>query len=430
MRTERLIRAGRVSWSVTGILALVAVAGLVVWTFRVVLPPLILAGTIVFLLNPIVTRLQHRGIPRAGGAALAYLGVLALVGLTVVLVVPLAAEQAGQLQEDWPEISARATSWIDARAESSQGTFYEFSREDIEGAVAGDNQSFAEQLEQLKEIGALVFHALIVLILGPIIGFYLLVDLPNIRKVTESLIPDGARAEAQVVGHRLNHAIGGFFRGQLLVALIVGIICSIALGLVGIKFWFLVGMIAGLFNIIPLVGPWIGGIPGVVIALTTGAPWQAGAVVAVMVGAQQVDNHFITPYVMQRAVRLHPAVVMLALLAGGTLGGFSGLLLAVPVAAVLKIILGHIWRTHVLGEPLEQIEAEQEIEDADTDEGPVKDVVHLGDGRDRRDHGVGELLPPTADAPPAVPAVPDGADATGHGPQPAAPVTAPVTADQ
>ena len=78
---------------------------------------------------------------------------------------------------------------------------------------------------------------------------------------------------------------------------------------------------------------------------------------------QQIDNHFISPIVMQRAVKLHPAVVMLALLAGGTLAGFFGLLLAVPAAATLKIVCGHVWRHFVLGEPLDEIEARWEAED-------------------------------------------------------------------
>jgi predicted PurR-regulated permease PerM len=111
-------------------------------------------------------------------------------------------------------------------------------------------------------------------------------------------------------------------------------------------------MIAGLFNVIPLVGPWVGGVPGVTIALTTGSPLQALLVVIVMVGVQQIDNHFITPQVMQRTVHLHPAAVILALVAGGSMAGFYGLLLAVPTAAVIKILLSHAWRTYVLGEPV------------------------------------------------------------------------------
>jgi predicted PurR-regulated permease PerM len=194
---------------------------------------------------------------------------------------------------------------------------------------------------------------LLIVVLSPIIAFYLLVDLPHTRRVLDSLVPSAARPEVEAVARRLNRAMGGFFRGQLAVALIVGVLCSSGLATIGLKFWFLVGMIAGLFNLIPLIGPWIGGVPGVAIALTTGSLLQALGVVIVMVAVQQIDNHLITPQVMQRAVRLHPAAVMLALLAGGTLGGLFGLLLAVPGAAALKIIGGHLWRVHVLGEPVE-----------------------------------------------------------------------------
>ena len=133
---------------------------------------------------------------------------------------------------------------------------------------------------------------------------------------------------------------------------------SIGMLLIDLPFWLIVGMIAGLFNMIPLIGPWIGAVPGIVIAFTTGGGiGKAIAVAVVMAIVQQIDNHFISPIVMQRAVKLHPAVVMLALLAGGTLAGFIGLLLAVPTAATLKIVCGHVWRHYVLGEPLDEIEA-------------------------------------------------------------------------
>ena len=350
--TERLRRAGQLSWAVVGVAVLLAVVGLVLSTVRVIFPPLILASALVFLLNPVVTRLQRRGIPRVAGTGLAYLGLLALVCLLALLVVPLAGDQGEQLADDWPAIRAKAERWIDARAEESTGTFWEFTRQELEDAFSNDNRSFRDQLDRLVQVGEQVFHILLVLVLTPIIAFYLLVDLPSIRRAAESLIPSGARDEVLHVSHRLNRTIGGFFRGQLMIALIVGVLCSVGLAVIGLKFWFLVGMIAGFFNIVPLIGPWVGGIPGVLIALTTGSPLQALGVVIVMVVVQQVDNHFITPQVMHRAVQLHPAAVILALLAGGSLGGFLGLLFAVPVAAVLKIIGGHVWRVHVLGQPL------------------------------------------------------------------------------
>jgi len=370
--TEALRRAGQVAWAAVGVAALVAVLGLIAWTVRVIWPPLILAAAIVFLLNPVVTRLHRHRVPRAAGAALAYLAVIGAVVLAGVLIYPLAQDQGRELGDEWPEIKARAERWIDDRAAESQGTFWEFTRVELEDAFTADDVPLSEQLDRARDLGLQVFHVLIILVLAPFIAFYLLVDLPRVRAVMESLVPDGARDEVLHVCRRLNRAIGGFFRGQLAVAAIVGVMCSIGLLIIGLRFWFLVGMIAGLFNIIPLIGPWIGGIPGLLIALTTGSPLQALGVVIVMAGVQQIDNHFITPQVMQRAVQLHPAAVILALLAGGTLGGFLGLLLAVPAVAVLKIVCGHLWRVHVLGQPFEEAAfAEAAAEGG----GPVQDVV-------------------------------------------------------
>jgi predicted PurR-regulated permease PerM len=150
---------------------------------------------------------------------------------------------------------------------------------------------------------------------------------------------------------------------------------SIGMLLIDLPFWLIVGMIAGLFNMIPLIGPWVGAVPGIVIAITTGGgPSKAIAVAVVMAIVQQIDNHFISPIVMQRAVKLHPAVVMLALLAGGTLAGFLGLLLAVPATVAMKIIVGHAWRHYVLGEPLDEIEARWEADEERVPGGVVERV--------------------------------------------------------
>lgn len=370
--TERLRRAGQLSWSLVGVAVLVAVVLRILWTVRVIFPPLLLAGAIVFLIHPVVTRLQRHHVPRALGAALAYVSVLGAVVAFGLLVYPLADDQARELRKDWPEIQAKAEKWIDARAADSEGTFYEFTRKDLEDAISSDNLTFRQQLDRARDVGLQVFHVLLILLLAPIVAFYLLVDLPRTRTVVVSLVPPGARDEVLHVGRRLGRAIGGFFRGQLFVALIVGVMCSAGLFAIGLQFWFLVGMIAGLFNVIPLIGPWVGGIPGVMIALTTGSPLQALGVVIVMATAQQIDNHFITPQVMQRVVQLHPAAVILALLAGGSLAGFFGLLMAVPVAATLKIICGHLWRVHVLGEPFAEAADEEESAEGD---GLVEDVV-------------------------------------------------------
>ena len=392
--TERIRSAGQVSWAIVGVAALLAILGVVAWYVRVIFPPLILASAIVFLLNPIVTHLQHRGLPRAAGAGIAYAAVLGLLAVLTVLVFPLAADQVDELADDYPTIEARVNDWIDARAEDSRGTFFEFTRTDIENAVSSSGDSFEVQLRRVRKLGAEVFHVLLILVLAPFLAFYLLVDVPHLHRVAEELIPPAARGEVLSVGRRLNRAIGGFFRGQLMVALIVGVLCSIGLGIIGLKFWFLIGMIAGLFNVVPLIGPWVGGIPGVTIALTTGSPIKALFVIAIMAGVQQIDNHFITPQVMQRAVHLHPAAVILALVAGGSIAGFFGLLLAVPVAASLKILVGHVWRVHVLGEPYEGAELEESTAPG---VGPVEDIDALPENRGDRAAAPGRETEPLSE---------------------------------
>ena len=404
---ERIWQAGRAAWALIGVTAAIAVVGFVIWQFRAVFPHVVLAGAIVFILNPVVTVLSNRGLPRIGGTALTYLGVIGIIVASGFLIAPLVGTQANELSEQWPELRSEIEADIDDWSERSQegnwvveipdvdeirdqlggtddafldefdtvvdeaSSELEANNDDVIAAdldrIAADTRGrlpmeggLTEQLNTVREIGTRIFEIGLIFLLAPIIAFYLLVDLPHIRDVATGLVPAAATDQTIVLAHRLNHAIGGYFRGQLAVAFIVGTLVSIGLGILGLPFWLLVGMITGLFNMIPLIGPWVGGIPGVVIALTTRDFGTAVWVVAIMVGVQQVDNHFISPLVMQRTTRLHPAVVMVALLAGGLLGGFFGLLLAVPVTAALKVVLGHFWRIYVLEQSLDEVIAVHE----------------------------------------------------------------------
>jgi predicted PurR-regulated permease PerM len=391
---ERIRRAGTVCWAVCGVAAVVALIGFIAYVFRVIWPPLILAGAIVFLLNPVVTRLQARHIPRALGTGLSYVAVVGLTALVILLVAPLATRQYDDLADRWPELRKdleEDVNNLSQRSEENQWPIRfptwdelenQFSAKDAadtnnDGVVsqAEEQDRFAAQISTARELALKVFHVGIIFLIGPIIAFYLLVDLPHIRRVFRSLVPERARGDSMVLTRRLSTAIGGYFRGQLAVAFVVGIMASIGMLIIDLPFWLIVGMIAGLFNMIPLIGPWVGAVPGIIIAFTTGGGTsKAIAVAVVMAIVQQIDNHFISPMVMQRAVKLHPAVVMLALLAGGTLAGFFGLLLAVPTVATLKIVCGHVWRHYVLGEPLDEIEARWEAEDVPVKGGVIEKI--------------------------------------------------------
>ncbi|MBI2170164.1 MAG: AI-2E family transporter [Actinobacteria bacterium] len=368
-------RAGSVAWAFVGLALAVAILIYVGARIAVVFPPLILAGMIVFLLNPFVTLLQRRGVPRAAGAGLAYLMFLGGVTLVIILAIPAIQDQASELADRWPEVQDRAEHWIDQRAEDLKGTPFEFNREDLAQRLTQDNEiDVGESLQRASEIGFQVLEVLLIFILAPIFAFYLLIDLPHLRKVAEELIPPNTREDVHLVARRLNHALGGFFRGQLVVALIVGIMSSVGLWIIDLPFWLLIGMIAGFFNLIPLIGPYIGGVPAVLIALTTSHPTTAIWAALVLLIVQQIDNHFISPLVMKRAVKLHPVVVMIVLLLGGSLFGFFGLLVAVPATAAVKIIGSHLWRVRVLGHTPEEWYEESEASDSVPAVGVVEDV--------------------------------------------------------
>ena len=166
-----------------------------------------------------------------------------------------------------------------------------------------------------------------------------------------ALIPEPRRAEILDMGREVGRAVGGFFRGQLLVATFVGVASAIGLSLVKLPFAVLVGLTAGIFNLVPLIGPFIGAIPAVFIGLLSGHPIRALYAVLVLLVVQQIDNHLVSPTVMGRTVRLHPIVVMLSLLAGGAVAGVFGMLLVIPGVAAVKVVATHLMRNRRQEEP-------------------------------------------------------------------------------
>lgn len=347
-------KVGIVAWSLVGTLLLLAIAGWVIAQFWIVVPPLVIAIVVIYVLNPVVSRLENRGVARWLGSCLSYTILLGLLTLLGFLIIPSIADQGRELADNFPTIYDDLVTDLENLAGDVGLRNVDLPNyEELQDNVA-ESGFFSDQLGQITDITLGVLETLFLVVLAPVIAFYVLLDLPTVRRKTVELIPVGHRAEAAHVARQLGAAVGGFLRGQVLVALIVGVMTSFGFWLVGLPFWLLIGMIAGLLNIIPFVGPWVGGTLGVLVALATKdlttALWAAGVAVIV----QQVDNHFVSPTVLRATVRLHPALIILGLIAGGAIGGFWGLVLTVPVMAATKIIVGHFWKTRVLGQSWEE----------------------------------------------------------------------------
>jgi predicted PurR-regulated permease PerM len=301
-------------------------------------------------------------------------GLLTLVGF---LAIPRIADQAAELAEDFPAIYDDMVTDIEGFAAELGLDAVDLPDYDHLQEEFAENGFVRDNLRRITEVTLGVLETILLLTLAPVIAFYVLLDLPTMRRKTLELIPEARRAELAFVGRELGAAVGGFLRGQLLVAFIVGVMTSVGFWLVGLPFWLLIGMIAGFLNIIPFVGPWVGGMLGVLVALATSdlqtALW-AGLVALIV---QQVDNHFVSPTVLRATVRIHPAAIVLGLVVGAAIGGFWGVLLTVPVMASVKIIAGHYWRTRVLGQTWE--EASEALIDDDPE--PDTFITRLVEGQ-------------------------------------------------
>ena len=353
-----MARWGVVAWATIGLLLL----GYIIFRYalypvRIIFPPLVVALVLVYVLNPLVSRLQERGISRLLAALITYVVFLSLIVVGLLYLIPVLADQVRGFARTVPALIDRAQDSIRSLA-ARVGL-------NLDTGLVLNTENQRQVLNFLGRLLSLtrgLFHVALILILGPILAFYLLVDLPKIRRGLQAFIPARRRPEVESVLQDLGRALGGFFRGQLLVALFVGIASSLALYIVGLPYWALVGMIAGLFNLIPLVGPFIGAIPALFIAFTTtttgegllrlepGWPMALGASVALLT-VQQIDNHIMSPNIVARTVKLHPVTVMLGLLAGGTLLGVWGMLMAVPTIAAVKILILHAWDTRLTWPP-------------------------------------------------------------------------------
>lgn len=379
----RLRRLGIAAWSLVGAFAVLAILVWLVIQLRIIWPPLIFAVILVYLFKPLVDRLERRNVPRVAGGCLSYLvfgGVLVLAGL---LVVPAISDQSNQLVEEFPLLVDRVTG---AAVDLARRLDFPIGIEGVESISSNirdwvaDPANRAVILEGIGQVGQIargVIELLVIVLLAPVLAFYIVVDSPNLKISAEKLIPANDHDEVVHVGRQVAKAVGGFIRGQLVVALIVGVMSSVALLIIDLQFWLIVGLTAGLLNIVPFIGPWVGGALGVSTALIVGDSTKAIWVALAFLAIQQLDNHLISPMVLRVTVRLSPVTIILALLAGGSLGGLLGLLIAVPLTAVLKIVAGHLWRTRVLGESWDEAAEAMMVE---LEPEPLKDRLRRGSG--------------------------------------------------
>lgn len=354
---ERVRKVALVIWSVLGAVALGWVFIRIAASVRIIWIPLAFAGGLVFLLNPLVNAFQRARVPRIVGTFLAFLTLVAVLVAAGFLVVPLIQEQSADFASELPNLYEVVANWLEDMGDRLnldlgppptldvvQAWIQDPANQETIRQVVGNFGSFGGRLIRG------VAEGLAILILAPLLALYTLLDLPRTKMLATELTPPRYREEMVYVSGQVATALGGFVRGQLLVAFIVGVASSFGLWLLDIPFWLIIGIIAGILNLVPFAGPVVGGALAGLVALLNGSVTKALIAIAVFTLIQQLDNHIITPMVQRARVQLSPMVIVLALIVGGTLAGLLGVLVAVPVTAAIRIVAGHLWRTRVLGQ--------------------------------------------------------------------------------
>ena len=346
LRASTLVRRILAASSVLAALWVVHVTGLL-------LAPFILAIIAAYIVDPVVDWLHSRGVPRSlaiGLMALPLLGILALVALVLV---PAVAEQVSQLIASVPAYVAVVESWVrDLRAwvlgleiaginERTVPALREIdARVVMKYLERWRNELAVGSREMVLGLGRGIGTGLTVvgyLILTPLLTYYLLRDWPRIRRRLKALVPADRRREVVGFAQQYDSLLSRYLRGQLLLAAVVGTIVGVGFWIVEFPYALLVGIVAGVFNVVPYLGFAVGAATAVLIALFTG-PILAGLLkVAGVFAAQQVVEGVLGPYIVGESVGLHPVWVILALALFSFFFGFVGLLIAVPLAVLIKL---------------------------------------------------------------------------------------------
>lgn len=296
-----------------------------------------IGSALAYLLVPIVDRFERRGLSRTAGAALVLLAVLLVVAGTGWVAVPRLIEQAAELRARWAsgELIEMLTNAERAVARLLPG---------VEPGALGLAETAQEALQResrpLVEYAPGVFEALGNAVLVPFVLFALLRDGPHLRRRLLSTVPNRYFEFAMNVAYKADDHLGGYLRGQALIALVVGAATAAGLALAGVPAYLVLGVLTGLANFVPYVGLVVSALAAIAVSvLTTGQVEQAISVLIVFAVVQTLENVVLQPWITGRNVAMAPVLVLFAILVGGRLGGIVAMALAVPVAAILKVLV-------------------------------------------------------------------------------------------
>ncbi|MCW2309182.1 AI-2E family transporter [Rhodobium gokarnense] len=321
-----------------------AVTVLVLWVLRGILLPFVAGMVLAYLLDPVADWLENHGIGRLFSTVIILVFFIIGFVLALVIFVPLLGHQLSGFVANLPSYAEKlqglAANFLDGRAAETLG----ITTGDLQGQLGDFVKQGASWLASLAKSlwsgGQSLLSVLSLLVVTPVVAFYMLNDWDRMVATVDSWLPRQHRDTIHRLARDMDASISGFMRGQMMVCVILGTYYSVSLSVVGLNFGFLIGIIAGIISFIPYVGAAVGFVLSVGVALMQFWPdyTMIAVVVGVFVVGQFLEGNILQPKMIGESIGLHPVWLMFALFAFGSLFGFVGMLLAVPVAAMVGVL--------------------------------------------------------------------------------------------
>lgn len=311
-------------------------------TLLTILFPFIAAFIIAYILNPLVDFFQEKKISRSWGILIIYGAFFLSIFLLSMNILPSLVEEVQNMFNQVPQYARQIQSFL-GKIHSDYHRFDipENIRRVIDSNIQEIEDIMMNYVEGLTNYIINFLGHILLLLLIPLLVFYILKDPQSITSFFLGLVPLEYQDRAKLLVEDIDKTLGVYIRSQILISLFVASMVYVGLSLLGVEFALVLALINGVTNIIPYFGPFIGAAPAVLVSLLE-SPFLALKVVLMITFIQQIESHILAPTILGKNLKLHPVLVILVLLTGGSLFGFLGLIFAVPVIAVLRVVLSHL----------------------------------------------------------------------------------------
>ncbi|MCU9613970.1 AI-2E family transporter [Caldibacillus lycopersici] len=303
--------------------------------------PFVVAAFIAYLLRPLVEKLHRNGLQKWLSVLIIYILFFVGFGFAIYKGIPIFVHQLKDLSENVPGLMKQYDKWAIFVEEKTKNWPFGLQGQ-IDKGMHAVNNGIEHLVERILNIIFWVLDKFFLLLLIPFIAFYMLKDSNYLYQVFWKMIPGKWRSEMQLFILKVDESLGNYIRGQLIVCGTIGTVSACLFWLIKLKYPLLLGSIVGATNVIPYFGPIIGAIPAVIIAATISNKLVIYVVLIIFV-LQFLESNVLSPFIVGKSLRMHPLLIMFSILIGGEICGITGLILAVPVVAIIKtgIIQGH-----------------------------------------------------------------------------------------